>query len=271
MSLSYDFAREYRGPESELQRLQSQLDLSWEREARLLGWLGLRDGMRLLELGCGPGFVTERLVQMLPASRVVAVDVESTLLKQAPAQVPAAARDRVTWIQTSAAELGMRGECFDFAIARYVFQHLARPVQAAREVWRVLRPGGQFAIIDIDALLWGIAEPLFPELSTIYAKARHGVAGGNRLIGRRLWRILKAAGFEPVQLEAFVYHSDAQGIRPFLTQLDPGRLTRAYSAGLITSAEWSRAHELYQQFLAARQPYILMVGLLAWGVRPERG
>ena len=45
--------------EKEIERLRGQVMWSWEKEARNLGWFGLHDGMSILELGSGPGFVTD--------------------------------------------------------------------------------------------------------------------------------------------------------------------------------------------------------------------
>ena len=50
---SYDAGRSHRDFESEMGRLRTQALLSWEKEARALGWYGLQDGMSVLELGSG--------------------------------------------------------------------------------------------------------------------------------------------------------------------------------------------------------------------------
>ena len=49
------------GLDAELERLEAQVSVSWEKEFQVLKRLGLRDGMKILEQGCGPGFVTEKL------------------------------------------------------------------------------------------------------------------------------------------------------------------------------------------------------------------
>ena len=54
---SYRAETEMRGVESEIERLRAQVLLSWDAEERALRRLGLRDGMEVLELGCGPGLV----------------------------------------------------------------------------------------------------------------------------------------------------------------------------------------------------------------------
>ena len=265
---SYRGVDELRGLESEVQRLRAQVLVSWEREARLLGWLGLRDGMRVLELGCGPGFVTERLLALVPHARVTALDSDPELLGRARRAL--AGDGRVRFVQASAQATGLADGCFDFVLARYLFQHLPDPETVAREALRVLRPGGQLAVVDLDAALWGIADPASPEVLPIYAKTGRAQAarGGDRLVGRRLWRILRSSGFDPVELEAFVYHSDALGLEAFAPQMDPDRLLPFVRDGSITLEEHARVQQAHRRFLATPGAYVLMVGLIACGQRP---
>ena len=268
---SYDAANLVQGIDSELDRLRAQARVSWDREARTLAYLGLRDGMSVLELGCGPGFITEQLLELLPRSPITALDSDPKMIQRAELALVGRASDRLKLLEASAMDSNLPDAAFDFAIARYLVQHLSDPAGAIRETLRVLRPGGKLAIIDIDGALWGIAEPTFPELAPIYAKT--GVAqarqGGNRLIGRRLWRLLHAAGFRDLELEAFVYHSDSLGIEPFAAQLDPERLRPLVEEGVISTGEFDRIRQGHRKFLTSAEPYVLMVGLIGCGRKPE--
>ena len=46
--------------EKEIERLRGQALWGWDKESRNLNWFGLIDGMSILEVGSGPGFVTEQ-------------------------------------------------------------------------------------------------------------------------------------------------------------------------------------------------------------------
>ncbi|MBD2511825.1 methyltransferase domain-containing protein [Nostoc muscorum FACHB-395] len=259
--------------EAEIERLHSQALLSWEQEARLLNWLGLQNGMSLLELGSGPGFITGELLSLLPNSCITAVEIDPQMHQTAKQYLDKSGHsslNRLNQVLASVMNMGLPEQHYDFAIARLIFQHLSNPIEAAKEVLRVLKPGGKLAIIDLDAALWGIVEPHIPEIQPIYAKSTQAQTGrkGNQLIGRRLWRILQAAGYTNLQLEAFVYHSDALGLEPFISQINPDRLLPAVWADCISLQEFTTVHVAYQRFLESPDAYVLMLGLIAYGERP---
>src|SRR6185295_12689646 len=103
---SYRAVEQLHGLESELLRLRAQVLVSWKREARLLGWLGLQDGMRVLELGCGPGFVTEEILALTPHAQVVALDADLELLGRARQRL--AGDPRVQLVHAEAGATGLR-------------------------------------------------------------------------------------------------------------------------------------------------------------------
>ena len=270
---SYQAETEGRSVESELDRLHRQTMLSWAEEERLLTRCGVgRTGGtgRVLELGCGPGFVTRQLLRWLPDARITAIDIDPGMLVRAAGAIDPGDRQRVGFEPGRSEAIDRPDDHFDFILARYLFQHLPDPSATAREARRLLAPGGWLAVVDVDAELWGVAEPVFREVMPIYAKTGRYQAqrGGNRLIGRRLWRILRAAGFENVELAAFVYHSDAIGLGPFAPQLDPDRLLPAVRAGVITDGEFGTVRDAYERFMDSPDAYVMMIGLMALAQKP---
>jgi len=80
---TYDFQNVSIGAEAELLRLKEQALMGWEKEFRTLKWFGLEDGMKVLEVGSGPGFVTEQLINNLSESEITALDIDDTLINKA--------------------------------------------------------------------------------------------------------------------------------------------------------------------------------------------
>jgi len=92
---------------------------------------------------------------------------------------------------------------------------------------------------------------------------------GNRLVGRRLWRLLAEAGFEELALEVIAFHSDELGIEAFLPQFDPQRYRPFVVPGGLTQEEWDSYRAAYEEWRNAPDAYVLQLILLVSGRRPE--
>lgn len=159
----------------------------------------LKPGMRLLDLGCGPGSITIGLARYVAPALVVGVDSSETALVEARRR---AAEDNVANIRFERAdvyELPFGDESFEVVYAHQLLQHLADPVQALREAHRVLVPGGYVAVRDADYGTMTYHPPL-PGLDAWLA-GYHEVAranGGEPDAGRRLMEWVRAAGFTDI-------------------------------------------------------------------------
>jgi ubiquinone/menaquinone biosynthesis C-methylase UbiE len=100
-------------------------------------------GARVLEVGCGTGAVTERLVAA--GARVTALDQSPEMLEQARARLGAAPGDRVRWIERTASELeGLEERPFDAVVASLCLSEMSASERAfvLGAAARCLRPGG---------------------------------------------------------------------------------------------------------------------------------
>lgn len=268
---SYDVRATHRDVNTEIQRLAAQARLGWEKEKRTLSWFGLKDGMSLLELGSGPGFITEQLLALLPTSLITCLEIDGSLIKQAEQYLPDNAHHRVQWVEGSVMDTHLEANHYDFAYARLLFQHLPDPIGAAKEIRRVLKPGGKLVIYDIDDEIFGLIQPPVPEFQSVLEKygQAQSAQGGNRHVGRNLWRILKSAGFSNLDLEIVASHSDNLGIEPFLPQIDPDRLLPLVKVGLVSEQEMEKIGDSRDKFLASPEPYILILSFMVCGEKPN--
>jgi SAM-dependent methyltransferase len=263
---SYDPDQMHGGLAGELERLEVQARLAWPHEARILNGLGLAASADVLEIGCGSGALLERLAEAAPGATVIAVEPDGRLREVASKRVP-----RARMLDGTAEELPLEPASVDFVAARYLFQHVRDPDRAAREALRVLRPGGTLAAIEVDGELWGIVQPRFPEAQIAQEKAWRAQRdrGGDRMIGRRLWRIFAAAGLTDLSLQLFAYHSDELGLDAFAPLIDPSGLLPLVEQGVLGPIEYARAMHSYNRFRADPAAFVLLAGLVVSGRAPS--
>ena len=298
-SSSYNASEIAGSSAAESRRLLAQMRLTWEKELRLFRWHGLADGMRVCEFGCGPGWSTLRLARALPASSVVCaepsppfVDAARSLLQGAGvppsrARVELGALPAVGWAS---------GTC-DFAIARFVLQHVASPRAALAEVYRTLSPGGVLGVVESDDMMGGLMDPLLPALHKpiLALGVRQAARGGSRFVGRHAARLLRAAGFEKVEVDAVVASSDSDandsgashaagddageeagegapsGLQGLAASVDVGRFASLVVDGLLREEELRAAEESASALLAEPTSLVLTLSLVTLGTRPARG
>lgn len=172
--------------------------------------LAAAPGERILDVGCGPGFLSAELQQEVgPAGTVAGVD-------SSPAMLALAARrcgslGNVTLHPGDATSLPVEDASFDGAVCVQVLEYVADTLTALRELHRVLRPGARVVVWDIDwaTVSWHSKDPA--------RMARVLEAWDEHLAHPSLPRVLapalRSAGFQDVRMEA----------HPFATaHFDPG-------------------------------------------------
>jgi ubiquinone/menaquinone biosynthesis C-methylase UbiE len=99
---------------------------------------------RVLEVGIGTG---ANLLYYPAEVELTSIDPNENFLKRAHHRAAAFGRP-ITLFVGHAEELPFADQSFDTVIAAFVFCTVADPVQALHEVHRVLKPGGQFKLLE---------------------------------------------------------------------------------------------------------------------------
>lgn len=119
-----------------------------EEVSRVLEGLDL-SGKLVLDIGCGTGAITLSLALDHGAARAVGIDVEPAVCALARKRAEAAgAADRVEIVQVEPGPFPFEDGSFDVVFSKDSIIHIGDKEGLAREVFRVLRPGGSFAASD---------------------------------------------------------------------------------------------------------------------------
>jgi SAM-dependent methyltransferase len=116
--------------------------------AGLIAAAGVRPGMRILDVGCGPGALTTAVAEVVGGDAVAAVDPSESFVEACRARVPGA-DVRIA----SAEQLPFPNDAFDAALAQLVVNFMRDPEAGVREMARVTRPDGRVA-----ACVWDYGE-----------------------------------------------------------------------------------------------------------------
>jgi ubiquinone/menaquinone biosynthesis C-methylase UbiE len=167
----------------------------------------LKPGMRILDVGCGPGSITIGLAGVVAPGEVVGVDIQPEMVERATAAAAEAGVENVRFEAGDCYKLPFPDASFDVCYANSVLQHRREPVAALKEMRRVLRPGGVAGVRDLTDMIYAPRVPLLDEaIDLVYRTRRHN--GGNPEAGLYHRRDLLAAGFARTQAAASV---DAYG------------------------------------------------------------
>ncbi|NNL97779.1 MAG: methyltransferase domain-containing protein [Acidimicrobiia bacterium] len=157
----------------------------------------LTPGMRVLDIGCGPGSITIGLARYVSPGDTIGIDQSEEALAAARRLADEGRVTSVRFEQADVYELPFEDDSFDVVYGHQILQHLADPVAALVEAKRVLRTGGYVAVRDAD---YGSMthHPHSPMIGR-WLEAYHEVArgnGGEPDAGRRLLEWVQAAGYE---------------------------------------------------------------------------
>ena len=104
----------------------------------------------IVDIGCGPGYLLQAVAKELSENFLVGVDVSREMVEKAKANFESMGYgERVGFKQGSADHLPFEDGTQDFIISSLSLHHWGEPQAAFKEIYRVLKPGGQILIYDL--------------------------------------------------------------------------------------------------------------------------
>lgn len=256
----------------EQKRLQQQaLELAGE-SAGLFDQIGIAQGSRVVEIGCGPQGCLELLSSRVgPTGSVIGVELSDHAVQLARGFLSERRISNVEVRQGNAAATGLPRERFDLATARLVLSNIPEPEKVVSEMAALVRRGGVVALHEAD--WWAhVCDPPLPAWDRLkQALVSYSEAKGIDLyIGRRIARMLRNAGLVNIQVKPLIHiYGPDHSRRPIFLQFVNNLRDRVVEEGLISEAEFAECVSSLERHL--REPETLVVSHLfiqAWGRKP---
>lgn len=128
-----------------------------EQRRAILRVLGLQPGERVLDLGCGPGFLANEMAQEVGQSGLVhGIDSSASMLEIAGNHAADETAAPLELSEQDVTTLSFPDAIFDAAVSVQVYEYVGEIAKALGEARRVLVPGGRLLVLDTDwdSIVW---------------------------------------------------------------------------------------------------------------------
>jgi ubiquinone/menaquinone biosynthesis C-methylase UbiE len=162
-----------------------------------LEFLDLTDPRSILEIGSGLGILAAEVATHHPKTDVWGIESATQQLESAKKQL----RSNLHFVQADAHHPPFGIAQFDVVYCRYILEHVADPVRVLNEAHRVLKPGGKLHVQENNILVLELY-PDCPRFAHVWQQfvTLQAQLGGDGEIGKKLFSLLKAAGFQHIEL-----------------------------------------------------------------------
>lgn len=170
-------------------------------------WAGLTSGMRVADIGCGPGLTSSILLDAVqPGGEVVGIDFSAERIKHAQDRYQ---RNGLFFKQEDFFGDLTSLRTFDFVWVRFVLEfHRSRAAQLVANLNRLVRPGGTLCLIDLDYNCLshaGLPERVNETIQDIVSGLEEN-ADFDPYAGRHLYGHLYDLGYQDIRLDMTSHH-----------------------------------------------------------------
>ena len=164
----------------------------------------------VLEAGCGIGAQTITLARNSPKAKITSIDISEASIRQARKTIESAGIHNVSFQQGDIFNLDFEPHSFDHLFICFVLEHLPKPEEALKGLKRLLRPGGTVTVIEGDhGSTYFYPDSEFARRAIQCQIDLQAKAGGNALIGRSLYPLLRQVGFKDVRVSPRMVYVDS--------------------------------------------------------------
>src|SRR5215468_3151914 len=226
--------------EQELQRLSRQGEAIGPFTRHLFEEAGIKQGMRVLDVGCGSGDVVFLAANLVGHDgEVVGVDRERKAVDWASARAHSQGMTNVKFVEGDPAEIEFDQQ-FDAIVGRLVLMYYPDPVDAIRKLIRNVRPGGLIVFQEVD-LANARSVPVAPvyERCLTWIKQALSASGARINLGSELYPVFLAAGLPApsMRMDALIGGGPHCPVHEIVSELVQSLLPAVEKMKIATAAE----------------------------------
>lgn len=184
--------------------LQTTGNFLGKLKARTYACMQIKEGHKVLDVGCGTGIDTMALSQFVgPKGQVYGVDYDPAMVLESENYAEKQGLNtRVKHKHADATSLPFDAEYFDSCRSERLFQHLPNPIMALSEMVRVTKAGGTIVVLDAD---WGSLSTDNHEVDVERRLARFFAEHmlNNGFSGRQVFGLFKKQGLQNISFEIY--------------------------------------------------------------------
>jgi SAM-dependent methyltransferase len=187
-----------------------RLDIKTDNDAvrRQAAWCGLKPGLRVLDVGCGPGKTTHILHEMvMPGGSVVGIDFSPERINYAIEHY--GARNGIDFFIRDLTKPLTGMGMFDVIWVRFVLEYYRKEsLDIVRNLRSLLNPGGCLCLIDLDhnCLCHHELPPHMAEILPRLMAHLDSEYNFDTYAGRKLYSYLYDLGFENIEVDLTAHH-----------------------------------------------------------------
>ena len=237
--------------DKEIQRLEFQHEVWADSVYPLWEQAEFGEGHEILDLGCGPGFASLDLAEVVGSRGTVhAVDGSQKYIEYLAGRVKESEIENVRVYASDVHELDLSDSSLDGAFARWVLCFVNSPETVVAEAVRVLRPGGSLVIMDYFNYL---SVNIFPERESfkrLFKAFHHSLIdhGGSYDIGQHLPEMVCRCRMEIVSLQPICRIArPSSNTWEWLRRFTKGFMPKLKEEGYLTDADEKRIWSDWQK------------------------
>ena len=121
-----------------------------ERSDLLVAELGLRTTDIVADVGAGTGYFTFRMSPLVPAGKVMAVDIQQEMLDIVEMRAQGVA-ENVVPVLGSVTDIGLPADSVDLILLVDAYHEFSHPREMGESMFQALKPGGRIALVEYRA------------------------------------------------------------------------------------------------------------------------